>query len=260
MIPAAPLLEVDGLSRRFGGVHAVDGVSFSVGPAEVLGLIGPNGAGKTTVVNLLSGFLRPDAGVVRLSGEEVTGQPPHRLAVRGLARTYQHIRLFPALTALENVLVGEHARRRAPLLRRLLMLPEAAREDAAARERAGALLDELGLRQSAGVPAGALPYGDRRRLEIARALASRPRLLLLDEPAAGMGRAEVDRLIALIRGLPARGHAVLLIEHNMRAVMTACDRIAVLNFGRLIAAGTPAAIRANPLVIEAYLGQEDESA
>ena len=257
--PAA-LLEAIELSHAFGGVRAVDGVTLGIRTGEVYGLIGPNGAGKTTFINLLTGFLRPDGGHVLLGGERITGWAAHRVAQRGLARTYQHVRLFPAMTALENVVVGQHARRAAPYWRRLLMLPSAAREEARTRERAMGLLAELGLEAAAHIRAGALAYGDRRRLEIARALASEPRLVLLDEPAAGMTHAEAERLMALIRELPRRhagGVGVLLVEHNMRVVMGVCDRIGVLNFGRLIAEGTPAEIRAHPQVIEAYLGREE---
>jgi branched-chain amino acid transport system ATP-binding protein len=254
----SPLLAVEGLSRRFGGVRAVDGVTLEVREGEVYGLIGPNGAGKTTLINLVTGLLRCDAGRIRFAGRDVTGWPAHRIAGAGLARTYQHIRLFPALTALENVVAGQHVRRRAPLWLRLLFLPHAAREVDAARREALALLETLGLGAYAGAPAGALSYGDRRRLEIARALAPRPRLLLLDEPAAGMTHAEAGRLVELIRRLPAQGQAVVLVEHNMRVVMEACDRIGVLDFGQLIAEGSPASIREDPRVVEAYLGRDED--
>jgi ABC-type branched-subunit amino acid transport system ATPase component len=223
----------------------------------VCGLIGPNGSGKTTLLNLITGLLRPDAGRVVFAGRDVTGWPAARVARQGLARTFQHIRLFPEMSALENVLVGEHPQRVAPLWRRLAFLPADAREAAAARAQAIALLEELDLGPVAGLPAGTLAYGDRRRLEIARALAGAPRLLLLDEPAAGMGHGEADRLVDLIRRLPPRGQTVLLVEHNMRVVMEACHRIAVLNFGRLIAYGPPAVVRADPRVIEAYLGVDE---
>jgi ABC-type branched-subunit amino acid transport system ATPase component len=256
--PPAPLLEVDGLTRSFGGVRAVDRVSLAVEAGEVFGLIGPNGSGKTTLINLLSGFLRPNRGTITFGGRDIAGARADVIARRGLGRTYQQIRLFPALTALENVLVGAHARRCGPFWRWLCFLPGALREDALARERAAALLDDVGLGAAAGVPAGALAYGDRRRLEIARALAGDPRLLLLDEPAAGMGHGEVQRLMELIRSLPARGQTVLLVEHNMHVVMGVCRRIGVLNFGRLIALGAPSAIRADPAVIEAYLGRDDD--
>jgi ABC-type branched-subunit amino acid transport system ATPase component len=261
-----PLLAVDGLACHFGGVRAVDGVSLEVQPGEVYGLIGPNGAGKTTLINLVTGLLRPNQGRVVFDGRDVTGWPPHRVARQGLARTYQHIRLFPAMSALENVVAGEHGQRRAPFWRHLFFLPGAAHEAVAARERAAALLAALGLEvytppgPGSQVPAGALSYGDRRRLEIARALASAPRLLLLDEPAAGMTHAETGRLVDLIRRLPREGHTVLLVEHNMRVVMEACDRIGVLDFGRLISEGTPAAVRDDPRVVEAYLGRDEDQA
>ncbi|MDQ3700767.1 MAG: ABC transporter ATP-binding protein [Chloroflexota bacterium] len=270
MTPAAPgtgstsadagdaLLDIQGLTRRFGGVRAVDGVSLTVRPGEVFGLIGPNGAGKTTLINLATGLLRPDSGRVLFGGQDVTGWPAHAVARSGLTRTYQHIRLFSAMTALDNVIAGAHIRRDAPYWRRLMLLPRAAGEEARARATALELLEQLGLGSVAETPAGSLSYGDRRRLEIARALAAAPRLLLLDEPAAGMSHAEAERLVELIRHLPERGHSVLLVEHNMRVVMGACHRIGVLSFGQLIATGEPAAIRADARVVEAYLGRDED--
>ncbi len=251
---AAPLLEVDRLERAFGGVRAVDGASFDVREGEVHGLIGPNGAGKTTVINMISGLLDPTGGAIRLDGRPIHALAPHRVSALGVARTFQNIRLFADLTARDNVLVGEHLVRKASLAARLLVLPAAAAEERRARERAGALLERIGLSERAGERARNLSYGEQRRVEIARALASEPRLLLLDEPTAGMNPVEVQAVAALIRKVAAEGHSVLLIEHNVRLVMDVCDRITVLNFGKVIAEGPPAAVAKDPAVITAYLG------
>ena len=251
------LLQVDGLSRHFGGVRAVDDVSFAVAEGEIVGLIGPNGAGKTTVINLLSGLLRPTAGGITFAGACLDRLPPHRIARAGVARTYQNIRLFRGLSALDNVIVGTHVTTSAPFAARLVFAPSVRREEAAARATARRLLERVGLGARAAARATSLPYGEQRRLEIARALASRPRLLLLDEPAAGMNAAEMETLVALIRSLAREGQTILLIEHNMQVVMGVCDRIVVLNFGRKIAEGPPAQVSRERDVIAAYLGSDE---
>ena len=248
------LLSVERLERAFGGVRAVDGASFDVRAGEIHGLIGPNGAGKTTAINVVSGLLRPTGGAVRLAGREIHGLPPNRIAARGVARTFQQIRLFSELSARDNVLVGEHLVRKASLAARLLALPAARAEERSARDRAGALLERIGLSGRADERARNLSYGEQRRVEIARALAAEPRLLLLDEPTAGMNPVEVQAVAALIRSVAAEGRSVLLIEHNVKLVMDVCDRITVLDFGKVIAEGPPAAVARDPAVIAAYLG------
>ena len=249
-------LAVAGLSRAFGGVRAVDEATFTVAGGEVHGLIGPNGAGKTTLLNLVSGLLRPTAGKIELDGRRIDGLAPDRIAALGVARTYQNIRLFGGLSAADNVVVGQHLRRRAPFWRRLLLFPSARREEGAAQAAAEAGLARVGMRERALARAFDLSYGEQRRVEIARALASQPRLVLLDEPTAGMNPGEAGAVARLVREVAKEGRAVLLIEHNVRLVMELCDRITVLNFGKVIARGTPLEIGKDPAVIAAYLGDE----
>jgi len=251
------LLELVDVRRTFGGLAAVDGASLAVGAGEVHGLIGPNGAGKTTLLNLISGLIPPTSGSIRLAGVRLDGLPSHRIAALGVTRTYQNIRLFPALTAADNVLVGAHLKRHAPLWRRMLFLPAAALEERSAREASLALLERVGMAERAQERASNLSYGEQRRVEIARALASTPRVMLLDEPTAGMNPGEVAAIAELIRGVARAGHSVLLVEHNVKLVMAVCDRITVLDFGKVIADGTPAEVASHPAVIAAYLGGEE---
>jgi branched-chain amino acid transport system ATP-binding protein len=250
-------LEVRKLTCRFGGVTAVDDVSFTVEAGEIFGLIGPNGAGKTTLFNLVTGITRPTSGGYTHRGADITGARPHQVARRGIARTFQNIRLFADLPALENVMIGRHCHTRSGLVTGILGLPPGPSEERAVRERARELLALVGLRGKEEVRARNLPYGDQRRLEIARALALEPDVLLLDEPAAGMNSSERAALSDFTRELRDRyGLTVLLIEHHVPLVMGLCNRIAVLDFGRLIALGDPEKVRGDPAVIEAYLGEE----
>ena len=261
MQSTSPMLEIDGLSRRFGGLLAVDDVSFTVRSSCVHGLIGPNGAGKTTLFNVISGVLPATSGSVRLLGERLDAMPTWDRTKRGVARTFQNIRMFSDMSAVENVMTGMHGYFRSGILSILSRRGAFRREERTAEERAREQLAFVGLDKFADTRAGDLSYGDQRRLEIARALASDPKVLLLDEPAAGMNPAETQALVPLLRRLrDERGLTLLVVEHDMHLVMAICDQITVINFGRKIADGTPAKVREHPDVIEAYLGSSDEMA
>jgi len=254
---SATSLEVANLSMRFGGLLAVDGVSFSVRSDEVFAIIGPNGAGKTTVFNCVGGFYKPTAGRIMMDGKNITGLPSHKVARHGLVRTFQNVRLFKQLTVLENLLVPQHTQVENRLLPGLLNLKSYRQSEAAALERAITWLDFMGLREFANREAGNLAYGHQRRLEIARCMITRPRLLMLDEPAAGLNPQEKIDLQELIDRLRREfGVAVLLIEHDMKLVMGISDRILVMEHGKPLTTGLPAEVRNDPRVIKAYLGEE----
>jgi branched-chain amino acid transport system ATP-binding protein len=254
-----PVLEVNKITLRFGGVTALDDVSFAIQPGEILGLIGPNGAGKTTCFNVVTGVYKPTAGDVSFQGQPLAGLKRHQITRIGIARTFQNIRLFKSMTALENVMVGADARHSTGVLSAVFRLPRHRREEAEGENLALELLRFMGLRSKCDELAANLSYGDQRRLEIARAMATQPSLLCLDEPAAGFNPAEKRSLMELIRKVRDQGYTVLLIEHDMRLVMGVTDRIVVLEFGKKIAEGSPEQIRNDPAVVAAYLGVDEES-
>jgi branched-chain amino acid transport system ATP-binding protein len=248
-----PVLEIDSLTKAFGGIQAIDGLSLTVNDGEILGIVGPNGAGKTVLINMVSGFYRPTSGSIRFNGQKIDGLPLHKVGRLGIARTFQNIRLFNRMTALENVLTAIKQHTTHPILAALAFAPSRQGIDEAME-----LLDLMGLTARANQGAGELPYGDARRLEIARALATKPKLLLLDEPAAGMNEQETGELIEDIRKVRNRLDAIALIEHDMTLIRALSDRIIAMNYGKIVAEGSSKEVLSHPEVVEAYLGTDEE--
>ncbi|MCO5388627.1 MULTISPECIES: ABC transporter ATP-binding protein [Desulfosporosinus] len=254
------LLELSGVTKHFGGIAAVKDIGFSVAEGSIVALIGPNGAGKTTLFNIITGTLPPEKGSIVIKGRDIVGLKPFEIASAGITRTFQNLQLFSNMTVLENVMAGAHLRSKKGFIRSFFTFPGNCREERKIREESLTLLEDIGLVETAGLFASELPFGKQRLLEIARALASHPALVLLDEPAAGLNPAETEILTGYLKELKTKGTAMILIEHDMQTVMEAADRIVVLNFGQMIAEGTPAEIQANTEVIKAYLGEDEKIA
>jgi branched-chain amino acid transport system ATP-binding protein len=252
------ILEIKNITKNFGGISALSDVSFHINKGEIFGLIGPNGAGKTTMFNMITNMFSPTSGEIIFDGEQITGIKPYQITDKGICRTFQNIRLFSQMSVLENIMVGGHSRSHSGVFKSVLRTKSQRSEEKRLRENAKALMELVGLSNYGDVIAENLSYGQQRRLEIARAMASNPKLLLLDEPAAGMNETETESLFGLIKKVQARGVTVLIIEHDMPLVMKLCDRITVLNFGKKLAEGTPEEIQNNQAVIEAYLGSEED--